>query len=244
MIHIAVCDDDPLAAGLLENLIMDMQQHLEETIEISLHYSGESFTEALQRGCRFDLIFMDIEMHGMDGITAGQVMRDDDGNDLVQLIYVSSHEQYHLQLFDVRPSGFIKKPVDKEQFINKLMPALHKAVRTRRQGKLNVLPVQQKGKELLIPFRDIIYLESSIRRITLVAKDGDLQYYGVLKDEAGKLPPGYFIRIHQSYIVNFYYIKEISAKRVVLLNGKELPVSEKNSLSVRKAYLSFRGALI
>ncbi|WP_249897000.1 LytTR family DNA-binding domain-containing protein [Paenibacillus sp. PK3_47] len=244
MIHIAVCDDDPQAAGLIENLILSGQHYCEETLEVSLFYSGESFAEALQHGCIFDLVYMDIEMEGMDGITAGQMLRGDDENDFVQLMYISSHEQYHLQLFDVRPSGFIKKPVNQEVFMKKLIPALQKAVRTRQNGKLNFLPVQQKGKELMIPFREIVYLESRIRRITLVTKEGELQYYGVLKEEAGKLPASYFTRIHQSYIVNLYYVKEISAKRIILLNGSELPVSEKNSLTVRKAYLSFRGALI
>lgn len=244
MIHIAVCDDDLQAAGQIENLILDARHHFSEELEVSLYYSGESFAQALQAGERFDLIFMDIEMGGMDGITAGQVLREDDGNDLVQLIYISSHEQYHLQLFDVRPSGFIKKPVEPEAFIHKLIPALQKAIRTRQQGKTNFLPVQQKGKELLIPFRDILYLESSIRRVSLITKDREIQYYGILKDEERKLPGGHFVRIHQSYIVNFFFIKEISAKRVTLVSGKELPVSEKHSLSVRKAYLSFRGTLV
>lgn len=244
MIHIAVCDDDLQAAGLIEDLILDTRHQFQEMIEVSLYYSGESFARALHDGCRFDLIFMDIEMGGMDGITAGEVLREDDGNDLTQLIYISSHEQYHLQLFDVCPSGFIKKPVEPDTFIHKLIPALQKAIRIRQQGKTNFLPVQQKGKELLVPFRDILYLESSIRRITLVARDREIQYYGMLKEEERKLPSGHFARIHQSYIVNLYCIKEISAKRVTLVSGKELPVSEKHSLSVRRAYLSFRGNLI
>lgn len=60
-------------------------------------------------------------MAGMDGITAGSVLRGNDENDLVQLIYVSSHEEYHLQLFDVQPSGFIKKPIDPELFQQKII---------------------------------------------------------------------------------------------------------------------------
>ncbi|MNC49309.1 accessory protein regulator protein A [compost metagenome] len=186
---------------------------------------------------------MDIELGGMDGITAGQILREDDGNDWSQLIYISSHEQYHLQLFDVRPSGFIRKPVEPEAFLNKFVPALQKAIRIRRQGQTQFLPVQQKGKKLLVPYRDIVYLESSIRRITLILRDGEIQYYGMLKEEERKLPSGYFIRIHQSYIVNFHYISEISVKRIKLVTGGELPVSDKHSAAVRRAYLGFRGAL-
>ncbi len=243
MIHIAVCDDDPQTAGLIEQLILDTGDKVPEELEIALYYSGEAFARDLQSGCRYDLIFMDIELGGMDGITAGQILRQDDGNDWTQLIYISSHEQYHLQLFDVRPSGFIRKPVEPQAFLHKLVPALQKAIRIHRQGQAQFLPVQQKGKELLVSYRDIVYLESSIRRITLILRDGEIQYYGMLKEEERKLPSGNFIRIHQSYIVNFHYISEISGKRVKLITGGELPVSNKHSAAVRRAYLSFRGAL-
>ncbi|MNJ04725.1 LytTr DNA-binding domain protein [compost metagenome] len=65
----------------------------------------------------------------------------------------------------------------------------------------------------------------------------------MLKEEERKLPSGCFIRIHQSCIVNFHYISEISGKRIKLVIGGELPVSDKHSAAVRKAYLGFRGAL-
>ncbi|WP_143186400.1 LytTR family DNA-binding domain-containing protein [Paenibacillus sp. P3E] len=243
MIHIAICDDDPRAAGLVERLILDNLERFSEKIEVTVYYSGERFVQAMECGSVFDIIFMDIEMRGMDGIAAGHALRADDANDPAQLIYISSYEQYHLKLFDVQPSGFIKKPVLTEPFMNKLIPAVQKAIRIRQQGKQHFLPVQQKGKELLIPFRDIHYLESRIRRISLMTRDGEIQYYGTLGEEAQKLPARYFIRIHQSYIVNFYSVKEISARKIGLITGDELPVSEKNSIPVRKAYLSFRGSL-
>ncbi|WP_157764244.1 LytR/AlgR family response regulator transcription factor [Paenibacillus riograndensis] len=243
MIHIAICDDDPRSAGLMESLILDNRERFSEKIDMSVYFSAERFVEALEQGSIFDIIFMDIEMGGMDGIMAGHVLRADDANDPSQLFYISSYEQYHLQLFDVRPSGFIKKPVGQKSLLDKLIPAVQKAIRIRQQGKQHFLPVQLKGKERLVPLRDIHYLESRIRRISLMTRDGEIQYYGTLGEEARKLPSGYFIRIHQSYIVNFYSVKEISARRIVLITGDELPVSEKNSIPVRKAYMKFRGNL-
>ncbi|QUL55968.1 response regulator transcription factor [Paenibacillus tritici] len=243
MIHIAVCDDEPRAAGEAERLIMESGESLDEHIEISLYYSGESFARALRDGRCFDIILMDIELGGLDGITAGQLLREDDGNDPVQLIYISSHEEYHMQLFDLRPSGFIKKPVEPESFRQKLAGAIHKTIRTRQQGRTNFLAVQLKNQELRIPHREILYLESSIRRITLVARDSTLQYYGKLALEEQKLAASHFVRIHQSYIVNFYSIKAISAKKIILITGCELPVSDKYSHALRKAYLRFRGEL-
>ncbi|WP_339253982.1 LytTR family DNA-binding domain-containing protein [Paenibacillus sp. FSL P2-0136] len=244
MIHIAVCDDEPRAAGEAERLILETGEDLNEPIEISLYYSGESFARALRDGSQFDIILMDIEMGGLDGIAAGQLLREDDGNDPVQLIYISSHEEYHMQLFDLRPSGFIKKPVVPESFKQKLAGAIHKATRLRQQGRTNFLAVQLKNQELRIPYLEIHYLESSIRQITLVTQDRTLQYYGKLVEEEQKLAASHFVRIHQSYIVNFYSIQAISAKKIILTTGCELPVSSKYSPAVRRAYLHFRGELV
>ncbi|WP_238652363.1 LytR/AlgR family response regulator transcription factor [Paenibacillus piscarius] len=243
MIRIAVCEDEPRTAGEAESLLLETGKHLNEPVDVSLYYSGERFARALQDGERFDIILMDIELGGLDGIAAGHLLRADDANDPAQLIFISSHEEYHLQLFDLRPSGFIKKPVAPEDFTRKLTGAIHKTIRTRQQGQTGFLPVQLKSGELRISYRDIHYLESSIRRITLVTREERLQYYGKLAEEARKLPDSHFVRIHQSYIVNFYSIRAISAKRILLITGCELPVSAKYSQAVRQAYLRFRGEL-
>lgn len=244
MIHIAVCDDDLPTTELLEELILNSQNVLSEKINVSIFYSGESFTKAIQNNCPFDIVFMDIEMDGIDGIRVGHMLRKNDENDIVQLIYISSHEEYHIQLFDVQPSGFIRKPIEQDLFKDKLILAIQKAIRKQQQGKKNLLPIKQKGKEVLIPFRDILYLESNTRKVLIYTKSDEIEYYSTLNEEEKKLPCGDFIRIHQSYIINFYYIREIYNRKVVLVTGKELPISEKNSLSVKKNYLKFRGGLI
>lgn len=86
-------------------------------------------------------------MADMDGIKAGYVLRGNDENDLVQLIYVSSHDEYHLQLFDVQPSGFIKKPIDSEIFKHKLISTIEKVIRKLQQGKKTSYHYSKKEKK-------------------------------------------------------------------------------------------------
>lgn len=244
VIHIAVCDDDLPTTELIERLILDNQKYFSEKVDVTIFYSGESFSKAIQSGCPFEIVFMDIEMEGIDGIEVGHILRSDDENEIVQLIYISSHEEYHLQLFDVQPSGFIKKPIEVEIFNNKLISIIQKAIRRQLKGRSNSIMVHQKGKEVLVHLRDIMYLESRKRKVILYTRDGEIEYYSTLNKEERRFPDRNFIRIHQSYIVNFYFIKEICNKKVIFVNLKELPISEKNSASVRKNYLKFRGDLI
>lgn len=244
MIRIAICDDDFQITEQIEQLLLLLQRKISKKIEVSIYYSGESFAKAIQDGCPFDIVLMDIEMKGMDGIRAGHVLRADVDNDLVQIIYISNYEQYHLQLFDVQPSGFIKKPFDQGSFQDKLIPAMQRVLRKLQQAKMNFLPIQKKGRELLIPVRDILYLESKARKVLLLTRSEQIEYYSTLNEEEQKLHIGCFIRIHQSYIVNLYFVKEINYKKVTLITGKELPISEKKSASVKKKYMQFRGDLL
>ncbi|OBZ18553.1 hypothetical protein A8L34_02970 [Bacillus sp. FJAT-27264] len=244
MIHIAICDDDKPTTEQLEDMILNSPIYRTEKLDVSIFYSGESFTRAIQHSCHFDLVFMDIEMEGISGVTAGHILRADCDNDRVQLVYVSSHEEYHVQLFDVQPSGFLKKPLHRASFEQKLISLVQHIKRKRQRSKPRLLPINQKGSETLVPIRNIMYLASDRRKVILRTTDEQLEYYSTLSVEENKLPSEQFVRIHQSYLVNFFYVKQILARRMILTSGEELPISEKQAAAVKKSYLKFRGSLI
>lgn len=86
--------------------------------------------------------------------------------------------------------------------------------------------------------KDILYFESSRRLIKIKGKNESGKFYGKLNMveknlENGKIP---FLRIHQSYLVNFRFIKEISFYKVVLFDGTELQISEERQKNVREKY--------
>ncbi|WP_159081730.1 LytR/AlgR family response regulator transcription factor [Paenibacillus sp. CAA11] len=242
MIRIAICEDDVQMAEQIAELALSFQQKNEVALEIDIFYSGEKLTEEIRHSCQYEIILMDIEMSGLNGIDVGHILREDEDNDLVQLIYISSHEEYHLQLFDVQPSGFISKPIQSTKFEQKLEIAIQKI--KRRSNRRRLLPVQLRGSELLIPFKEIIYLESNCRKVILHTSTQSIEYYSTLNKENDKLFSDEFIRIHQSYIINFYHVKQITAKKIILLSGREIPISERYTASVKKSYLNFRGNLI
>jgi DNA-binding LytR/AlgR family response regulator len=244
MIRIAICDDDFQMAEQIENLINSFQQKHAEKIETDIFYSGEKLKVEIQQSCPYEIMLMDIEMEGLNGVDVGHILRADENNDSVQLIYISSHEEYHMQLFDVQPSGFIRKPIQPDIFERKLISAIQKIKRRIKSSRRRFLPLQQNGSEFLIPFKDIVYLESNGRKIILHTKTEQIEYYSTLNQENDKLFGDEFIRIHQSFIINFYYVKRITSKKIMLLNGLELPISERYVASVKKCYLKFRGNLI
>lgn len=87
-------------------------------------------------------------------------------------------------------------------------------------------------------------MESNKRRVILHTSDDQHDYYSTLNEEEKKLSESDFVRIHQSYIVNFMFIKEIRSQSIVLISGEALPISAKYSTAFKKKYLKFRESLV
>ena len=240
MIHIAICDDDVSDAERIEEQILRLQPLFSQKLETDVFYSGERFCKAIESHCPFDIVLMDIEMDGIDGIMAGQHLRAGDENDMVLLVYISSHESYYRQLFDAQPFAFLDKPIHRQEFSDTLEKAVSKTLRRRREGKRKILPVSQNGREVLLPFQKILYLESKVRKIRLFTTEGVMEYYSTLDAEAQKLAAGQFARTHQSFIVNFRFVKEFTSETLILTDKTEIPVSNSRRSAVKAAYMEYR----
>lgn len=240
MIHIAICDDSYSDTEMIEASLLRLQPLFDDKLNTSIFYSGERFCEAIKNHCPFDIVLMDIEMKGMDGIAAGQQLRINDENDMVLLLYISSHDNYYRQLLDVQPYAFIDKPLTQSVFADKLEKAIKKVIRRRKEGKRKVFPVLQNGQEILVPYKSILYLESRIRKIILYTTNETIEYYGRLNDEEEKLDMSHFVRAHQSYIVNLRFIKTVTGESLILTDNTEITVSSSRRLSVKNSYMEYR----
>ncbi len=240
MINIAICDDNIPFTEYIETKLLQLQPSCTEKIMTTIFYSGESFCKSIETNCVFDIVLMDIEMEGIDGIKVGEFLRAEDENDKVFLIYISSHDTYWKQLFDVQPYAFLEKPLNEVVFYEKIKKVFQKIQMLRSEGKRNVLPIQQNGHELLIPMKKILYLESNIRKVTAYALEETFEYYSTLNKEEKKLDSKEFIRTHQSYIVNLRYARKITNEGIILINNIEIPVSYSRRTNIKKTYIEYR----
>ncbi|MDR1687477.1 MAG: LytTR family DNA-binding domain-containing protein [Clostridiales bacterium] len=238
MISIAICDDDITVIGQIEQCIMGsrvfpVSPH-SGTYEIEAFTSGAKLCAELDRGRYFDLIYMDIEMEGGDGITAGRLLREKYGHDSALLIYVSSHTKYHGRLFDVQPFQFIKKPIDADEFTRKLKQAVKKI-----ESGNEVFTVKKGWDYFNVKKRDIISLESSKHNIILsVSGAGSIEYRGAFKDEAEKLTGTFFIQSHASFVVNINHVISFHGTHMIMDNGSLVPVSRQRAKDVKYAFMN------
>ena len=228
---IAVCDDEPVICKTIYTMITALSDKTGIRFEIDCFTSGEELCREME-GTAYDLIFLDIEFPEMNGVEVGKHIRDVLNNESVQIVYISSKQQYAMALFEIRPMNFLIKPITQD----KLREIMDKFV------KLNAMDAGlfhfRMGKEhLKLPVSEIIYFSSSGRTVTLVSNENSYVFYGTLDDIYGEINAGHFLYIHKSFIVNYRYVRQYEYEQVTLLDGTILPISQPRRKLIRKMIL-------
>lgn len=110
-IRIAICDDEPKICAMLENMLIDILETRGVYYEIEPFYSGENLCVEIQRQI-FDLIFLDIELKKKSGLDVSNYIRNELGDESVQIAYISAKTGYAMDLFEFRPINFLVKPLE------------------------------------------------------------------------------------------------------------------------------------
>ncbi|MDE5937780.1 MAG: LytTR family DNA-binding domain-containing protein [Lachnospiraceae bacterium] len=234
MYRIGICDDDKILCSLLEEQLQELSADISVTFEIEVWYSGESLERDLRRGVGLDILFLDIELVQKNGIETGAFIRDEMGDTDTHIVYISSKQGYAMELFKIQPLEFLIKPVSAVR----LREVLERSMRRNRCAESSF--AFQRGSQIFrIPIREIIYFMSMDKKVFIIKKDGQEEFYGKLKHVMEQLPTG-FLMIHQSYVIHQEYVSEYSYESIKMMNGDVLSVSKPYRKEVRtkiKQYL-------
>ena len=233
MLRIAICDDDSKFTRKLETLVLQESQKLGIRADTDVFSDGKTLLKSFQNGDHYELIFIDIEMEQVDGITAARRIREIDHT--VLLVYVSGYDKYLKELFEVEPFRFLSKPLNHAQFDRYFKEAC------KRINETEVFYQFTFNKEIRkISVKDIVYFESNNRIVYIHLKDGTNEYfYGKLNNVEKELAASrkYFLRIHQSFLVNYDYIIKMNFFNITINYASkkmELKISEDRQKEVRR----------
>ena len=228
--RIAVCEDDNIVAAFMEDYIASMEA---ENIEYEIFTSGDDLIHYMeQENVTFNILFMDIEMPGQNGIETSAYVREKDKNALI--IFITDHKEYVYEVFDVLPFRFLIKPVTREA-LNLVMKKAFEHFNLTKQ----VFFFKQNKTQLQVAFDEIIYFEGNLRKVRLVTTGGEYDFYGKISEVVKKLDGNLFLQIHNSYIVNMDQIRKISESVVLLKSGTTLPISKKYREYVRQKHIQY-----
>ncbi|MEG0899685.1 MAG: response regulator, partial [Oscillospiraceae bacterium] len=115
MLKIAICDDNKSICAEIENMILDYQKFNCIKFDIEVFNSGENLLKYIQNEHNFDLIFLDIELGRITGVGVGEVIRNEMKDHLSKIVFISGEDGYEMDLFNIQPLNFLRKPVDKNK---------------------------------------------------------------------------------------------------------------------------------
>lgn len=232
MIKIAICEDENLIINQIENYIHNYCTIVNISVEIDVFYCKKTMEKEIESGGKYDLIYLDVQMSDPEGIFIAEKIRNINEETLV--ICISECNRCLIKMLQLNIFAFIKKPIDEDTFSKIFWQAYHKIC-----NKLIYFVFQYRKEEYKISCRSILFFESCGRKINIHIHTEEIEVFnGKLSEVEKKLSEGTipFMRIHQSYLVNYYFIKSKSRTKVTLINGITLPISEERYNNFNKQY--------
>ena len=213
MLRIGICDDVIEEVEKQEKQIWKITYQMGIQADIRKCYSGMDLLAEMDLRGQFHIIFLDIELGGINGIETARQIRESDVN--CNIIFITSFEQYSKEAISVHPFAFVDKPIAYEQ-----MEKLIIDVYDKLQMDDN-FAFKSNKTYYNISLNKIIYFMSEKRIINVYCIDKIYIFYGKMNDvEANvKKKQVEFWRIHHSFMVNSRYIEEYHYDKVILQDG-------------------------
>ena len=228
MIRIAIVDDADIICESIELFLSNFSKANGITIEFDSFYSGSEIINVLN-DIYYDCIFLDIEIGQMSGIDVSKYLRETLKNETTEIIYVSSHSQYAINLFDFDPITFLLKPIDKE----KLILAFKKFLKRLKISE--EVFAFKNGRELYrVPLKDILYFESSDHKIILHTIKGDYDFYDKMERLIALLNTQKFLSVHKSYLVNSKHVQIFEYESITIDTGEVIPIAQSKRKIIRE----------
>lgn len=228
--NILICDDEKEINETVTKLISGKYADKHNILCFCSEKEIETFLH--NKNISFDIAFMDIELgKGDNGIEVAYHLKKLNPN--IEIVYITGYaDKYDEDIFEkIKPYGLLRKPV-KEIRMFKYIDEI-----SAKQANIEVIC---KGNKLRIPLSNILYIEHEKRKVYFVSPTGKVAVYMKL-NEVQNLLPNYFIRCHNSYIVNCFNVDSINNRQFVLSTGTAVPISRSYSEIAKKQFLLFKG---
>lgn len=229
MIHIAICEDDPIFLHELEKIIKNTKD-----LQADIHPcpSSEDQENLYQPdSIPYDIVLMDIQLAENSGIVLSKKILET--HPVTQIIFITQYREYCSDVYETEHVYFIHKS-DVKQYLPR---AINKAIFNLNQRKNNYLTISWNRREHNILIDDIIYMERNLRTTTIYCTTSKYRTSEKLGDLLDRLTD-HFICCHRSFIINLDWVIDFENNFVKLRGNHSVPVSQKKAADVKKQFLA------
>lgn len=236
MLRIGICDDSVDARDSLRLQLEKVLMEGSEEIVYEFSTGSGAVSWLKKHPGEIDLLFLDVEMEGMNGMEAAGEIRKFDME--IMIVFVTGYSDYVFDGYRVNALDYIMKPAGTERLLN-VLGRVREQLWNKRD---NVYLLKNTEGTFRLPIADIDYFYSDKRKVVLVCRKKEYPFYGKLDEVEDKLAGG-FVRIHQRYLVNPGKVEKIGSDHVII-SGQELPISRalKEEATGRLAKAMLKGA--
>ena len=225
--RIAICDDEKNIRELIGNKVVEQYPEA----DIVFFPSGE---ELLLSDKHIDILFLDIQMSGKNGMEIARELRKKEKGMI--LIFVTAMAEYVFQAFDVGAFHYIVKPIDNKKFKDVLRKAANELCSRNvdeRETEAKYVMINHGGVHTRVMIEDIVYAEVFNRKVVIHKLNDEIEYYGKMSDLEAVVGDSFF-RPHRAYLVNFKYVEKYDATTIYLEKGSVLMAKLKFPEFVKK----------
>jgi len=230
LLEVALCDDDAEDIEVMGSFAGRFAlEHADFPMRLSAFSSSEELLERIENGSGFDLYLLDVLMPKISGIQLAEIIRGrgEDG----EIVFLTSSRDYAVDAFSVCASGYLLKPVRKDDFDNTMLWAVRKLA----QGKNEVLLVKTRSGMCRVPLHKIVMIESfNHTRVITMSDDSSLETSATLAELFEQLKEhNNFYMPHRAYIANLDNSVGIVRYDLLMLGSRHIPIPKNQFAKVR-----------
>ncbi|NWK10802.1 LytR/AlgR family response regulator transcription factor [Clostridium cadaveris] len=230
MIRIAICDDELYEQEKIQTMLNQLKAENCKGIHVETFSSGEELIE--NDYDQFDILILDIHMRDLSGLDVAKAIRHH--NKKIQIIFITSHEQYWPEGYSVNAFRYLLKPVSFEQFKKAFLELIENIIELN-----NTITLQHAGGVERVNISQIKYLAIEGRKVAIYATNKKYLTNISLSNWKEMLKEYSFAESHTSFLVNLRFVKKVSKENVALFTGDQVYISQRKYQSFKKAFLSY-----
>lgn len=234
MVNVAIIDDDKIDRHRLKEALNYVSSKKGVAFQTKEFSSGETFIFDYKSS--FDLVLMDIEMSGLNGIETAKKLREID-KDII-IVFVTNMAQLAINGYEVEALDFIVKPITNESFFLKMVRVLSR-IKEKTDDAILVKTNEGFTKVYLDRLK---YVECQGHTLIYHTLDININEYATISSCEKRLTSSNFVKCNRGYIVNMNYISTIKKRASTIIVGtEEIVVSRQLLKSLITKYAAFIG---
>jgi len=232
-IKFAICDDELELAQYVRTLVTKWADKNNIGVTIDMFESAEHFKTAQFENIQFDILLLDVQMSGQNGVDLAKEIRESDTK--LSIIFITGFTDYMSEGYDVSALHYLIKPVKQNKLFETLDRAAEKLEKSKR---IDILLIDADGVNFKIPLDEIIYIEAFGHSVTIHTTDGKYDVQQNIGQIENELDNNFF-RCHRSYIAGLKYIRKISKTEILLDTGNTIPLSRRIYNAANQAFINY-----